>query len=118
METSRNATLGLPGAVSAATFTRSEPLHGWPASTGECDYLFQLSSASQGAVHILQAATFQTLSCAPGLRALAARPAHLEEEPAARRSSVHEWLTSVRDAMRIYSSIRGETPFQAVSMFY
>ena len=42
----------------------------------------------------------------------------IQKGPAARRSSLRERLTSVRDAAKIYSNLRGETPSQNVSMFY
>lgn len=73
VETSRNAALGQPGAVSAATFTRYRPLRGfWPAQ-GECDYLLQPSSACQGAVHLVR------LRPVPqGSGPLQPRPARLE----------------------------------------
>ena len=63
-------------------------------------------------VRIPQAATFQALSCAWGLRDPCS-PASLF-----RRGQPPGGAASMRDAVRIYSSLRGETPCPNVSVFY
>ena len=118
VETSRNAALGQPGAISAATFyeLQTPSMAGRPV---EENVIVSFSSVLplQGASSYSTGSSFSGSILCPGAQSPCS-PASLFRRGQPPGGAASMRLISVWDAARIYSSLRGETPSPNVSVFY